>query len=436
MNHLSRYFVMCTALSAIGGCTSIQTQPNETWLLSAQTDEYGTLESLVEFSTDRRGQMQGASEFFTVVLPQGGDATAQVTVNFIDGGSTQVDGVQSDDGALIFDVTHERWGGEWSLSQTNISDWRRDYNIVQEAVQTTMQQWLYDPRLLNETQYLEFKTDFARRSVEANDDFEFMDSFDDTWDGELFSHFEVLRPLNTMEGLLEEADEASEEKPVAHFELLEPEIALVTFDSFFGTAIEQQIDDAMIAAIDSGATSLIIDVRENPGGTTAAVPVGSRIIQEQAVFGYFLANKWWRDHTTLPSLSELEARPTLNGRTPPQLMGELMQTGVVAASVYPAEKTFDGDVYILISERSGSATEAVVGMLKMSGRVTLVGETTAGRMLSSNFFPLPDDFSVRIPVADFFLMDGSRIDGAGVSPDVEVADEDALAKALELIRSK
>ena len=160
--------------------------------------------------------------------------------------------------------------GEWRFERTDADTLDRDYIALYQAMSGIMQHWVYDPRLLRDAPYVAFNEAFTAAAATAKDDVDLITGFNEAWDGTLFSHFELLRPRNTMEGLLVEADDRAEVRPVARFDLLNPEVALVTIETFFGLEIEQQIDATMSAAIDSGANNLIIDLRDNPGGTTSA----------------------------------------------------------------------------------------------------------------------------------------------------------------------
>jgi len=64
----------------------------------------------------------------------------------------------------------------------------------------------------------------------------------------------------------------------------------------------------------------------------------------------------------------------------------------------------------------------------------VVGEPTAGAMLSSETFELSDGWHLVVPVADYIAADGVRLEGRGVEPHVSVSAEDALRKALGLAR--
>ena len=82
---------------------------------------------------------------------------------------------------------------------------------------------------------------------------------------------------------------------------------------------------------------------------------------------------------------------------------------------------------------SASATELAVDAFRASGLATIVGETTAGEMLSQSMFDVGDGFVVSLPVADYYSLAHGRIEGAGVPVHVEAAPEDALAMAWQLI---
>ena len=69
--------------------------------------------------------------------------------------------------------------------------------------------------------------------------------------------------------------------------------------------------------------------------------------------------------------------------------------------------------------------------LQGAKRAVVVGETTAGEMLSQKLFDVPGDFLLSLPIADYYSTHSGRIEGRGISPDVETAAENALATALE-----
>jgi C-terminal processing protease CtpA/Prc len=100
----------------------------------------------------------------------------------------------------------------------------------------------------------------------------------------------------------------------------------------------------------------------------------------------------------------------------------------------PAEPQFTGKVFVLLDRQSASATEMAADALRASGVATLIGETTAGEMLSQSFFDVADGFTISLPVADYYSLAHGRIEGAGVPVDIEAVD--AMAVARELAREQ
>jgi len=99
-------------------------------------------------------------------------------------------------------------------------------------------------------------------------------------------------------------------------------------------------------------------------------------------------------------------------------------------------------LFILINGGSRSGKEIVAFAVKKHKLGTLVGERTAGAVVSGSLFLLQDRTLLFLAVQDVFV-DGEHLEGRGVPPDVEVRDDlpfaegrDAqLAKALELAGS-
>lgn len=50
----------------------------------------------------------------------------------------------------------------------------------------------------------------------------------------------------------------------------------------------------------------------------------------------------------------------------------------------------------------------------------MIGRTTNGSALGALSYPLPDGGSVQVPVEDVEMLDGKRLEGRGVVPDIEV----------------
>lgn len=101
---------------------------------------------------------------------------------------------------------------------------------------------------------------------------------------------------------------------------------------------------------------------------------------------------------------------------------------------------YDKPMVALINGGSRSAKEFFTYQLKKTGRATIVGTTTAGAFLGAGKVDIPPDGMLELAILGL-QVDGKRLEGSGVSPDVEVPIEHAytdqdtqLLRAEEILR--
>jgi carboxyl-terminal processing protease len=102
-------------------------------------------------------------------------------------------------------------------------------------------------------------------------------------------------------------------------------------------------------------------------------------------------------------------------------------------------KPFDGAVAILIDALSVSTSEVFAAGMRLvaPGRARVFGQRSAGQALPAVIYKLPTGDVLMHAVGDLVLSDGTRVEGEGVRPDVEVplrrsdllADRDASLDA-------
>jgi C-terminal processing protease CtpA/Prc len=83
---------------------------------------------------------------------------------------------------------------------------------------------------------------------------------------------------------------------------------------------------------------------------------------------------------------------------------------------------YDKPLAFLIGEGTGSAKEVFAHMMKASKRAKLVGRRTAGKLLTGNAVRINSWAIMLIPQSDV-LLDGKRIEGAGIEPDIVLKTE-------------
>lgn len=81
---------------------------------------------------------------------------------------------------------------------------------------------------------------------------------------------------------------------------------------------------------------------------------------------------------------------------------------------------FAGGVVVLIDEFSASSAEIFAHVLRHHERAALVGRSTAGAVIGASFYALPGGGRLQVAVRDYVGLDGRRLEGNGVEPDIAV----------------
>lgn len=87
----------------------------------------------------------------------------------------------------------------------------------------------------------------------------------------------------------------------------------------------------------------------------------------------------------------------------------------------------DMSYVILVNRNSASSSELFSGALRDYGKATLVGEQTYGKGVGTLTYVLKDGSAVQVTNFEYFLPNGTSIQGIGLTPDFEVALPDDTA---------
>ena len=80
-------------------------------------------------------------------------------------------------------------------------------------------------------------------------------------------------------------------------------------------------------------------------------------------------------------------------------------------------------IIVLINYGSASAAEIVAGALKDHKRAILLGENSFGKGSVQSIIPLKNDGAIRLTIAKYYLPSGKSISEVGVSPDIDIGEE-------------
>ena len=174
---------------------------------------------------------------------------------------------------------------------------------------------------------------------------------------------------------------------VKHTQILEDGIGYIRLTEFredSAKAFRKALDD--LAA--KGAGSLILDLRNNPGGL---LNVAIKITEE-----------------FLPA-----------GETIVSTKGRRASQNTVTQSTN-TRHLVEWPMVVLINEGSASGSEILAGALKDNKRAIILGTKSFGKGSVQSVIPLPDGSGLRLTTSKYFTPSGTSIHGIGIEPDIHV----------------
>lgn len=187
---------------------------------------------------------------------------------------------------------------------------------------------------------------------------------------------------------------------VTRIERLPGNVGYVKVEYFFAP---DQASDTLSAAMNAihSTDALIIDLRQNMGGHPGTVA--------------FLCSYFFEERTHLNDIVDRRNQRTTSFWTDPKV---------------PGKRYLGKPVYVLVSADSFSASEEFAYNLKVLGRATLIGATTAGAANPNIPLRLNDHLVFYIPIGRAVNpITRSNWEGIGVTPDLAVDPQQALLRA-------
>lgn len=138
----------------------------------------------------------------------------------------------------------------------------------------------------------------------------------------------------------------------------------------------------------AGMDSVIIDLRDNPGGSLWSVISIADMLMEKGIITY-----------TIDRDNKREDYKAKSG-------------GV------------NLPIIVLVNEYSASASEMLAGALRDNGLAKVIGTTTYGKGLVQGVYELEDGSGIRITIAKYYTPSGICIQDIGIVPDVELEPAD------------
>ena len=191
------------------------------------------------------------------------------------------------------------------------------------------------------------------------------------------------------------------EVPSVRFEM-RGEIAYINI-TYFSERTNEELSSVLRSVIQEEAGGIIIDLRNNPGGSLdAVVEVTSHFLKEG----------------TVVSVVDNQGKRT-------------------ALEVKSEEPAIDLPLVVLVNNFSASGSEVLSGALQDYGRATIAGAKTFGKGSVNVLRRLEDGSGLYITTARWLTPNDRLIEGEGLSPDyeLELEGEDAIQWAIDYLKS-
>ncbi len=198
-------------------------------------------------------------------------------------------------------------------------------------------------------------------------------------------HIEVMRQGES-DYLGFDVERRKIEVPTVEHQMLEGKVGLIRITEF-SNGTPEQFDKAVRDLQEQGMVSMIVDLRDNPGGVLQSVC---------------------------------------------DMLDEILPEGLL---VYTEDKygnrsdyksdadCMDIPMAVLINGNSASASEIFAGAIKDYQYGTLIGTTSFGKGIVQTIIPLEDGSAIKLTMAKYFTPKGNYIHEVGISPDIELEYE-------------
>ena len=225
-------------------------------------------------------------------------------------------------------------------------------------------------------------------------------------------------------------------------------LKVAMFPGMVGVVVANEISKAVEQL--GPVESLIIDLRGNTGGGIGALRIMSLLAPGQIPVGFALDRRRvtanlesekqaFRRFSRIPSSTKTLWRLAL--KFAPAMMAK---KPVVLQTEGLGRKPFHGRIVLLVNRHTASAAEMIVAFAHENNLATIIGEKTAGRLLSATSVKVGNGFRLALPTGAYYTWRGTVLEGTPIEPiqivefdwrDRRLGVDQQLDYAIELLRS-
>ncbi|MEQ9021796.1 MAG: S41 family peptidase, partial [Pseudomonadales bacterium] len=317
---------------------------------------------------------------------------------------------------------------------SSISGKQTDLLTLSGQIDNLIQKYHYNPRELESEAYKEQTNKIMEIAISSDSPDAFISAFNQAWQNGPFSHVRLAKAQQSADELAKFLDRMNVGGTGIQLKL-DGDTAILTVNTMMGQDTIEQIFDAYQLIQEQEVSFLVIDLRNNDGGAFAIRPLIGHLISQPTEGGYFISQKWSSTHIRKPSKAEVNNVSPWEGWSIERFWQDVQTSDILRIQHHPMTPHFSGHIYVLVSGQTFSAAEIAVSALKDLPNVTVIGEKTAGQVLSQKVFDVTPGYHLFLPVADYYSAQGTRIEGEGISPEIEASAEQAMSVAQQHIEN-
>jgi len=198
-------------------------------------------------------------------------------------------------------------------------------------------------------------------------------------------------------------------------------LKVAMFPGMVGVVVANQISSGVASLGD--IERLIIDLRGNTGGGIGAIRVMSLLTPDKIPVGFALDRRRVTgniesEKLSFPRFSRIPASTNnlwlLALRFAPPM---LAKKPIVLETEGLGPKAFHGRVILLVNRHTASAAEMIVAFARENKLATIIGEKTAGRLLSATSVKVGNGFRLALPTGAYHTWRGNALEGTPIAPD-------------------
>lgn len=197
--------------------------------------------------------------------------------------------------------------------------------------------------------------------------------------------------------------------------MLDNEIAYIEILEFT-TETHSEFKKTINSLEKQGMKKIIIDLRDNPGGSLDSVVKTLAYILPDKEFVYTVdkKNRGTRFYSKNGQIIA-EQKPYVAKDETRVIIGE-------------DNHQINIPIAVLVNSNSASASEILAGTLKDYKRAIVIGEKTYGKGIVQRMFSFDDGSALQLTVSHYYTPSGATIHNKGIQPDIVISDDSKLRK--------